>query len=171
MNDLVDHYWGAINNLNGLTRSSELKAGLILSFYGILLGIILDNVPKIASDMDGNTLFYVITCVWIVCVALSILFSFRCFMPRLATNYDKNAFFFKDAITKFGDVKEYSNALYNISTNEEMLFQQLGQQVYILSEITDKKFMNVNRSLKFLGASFVILFLGIVLYTYATNGA
>ena len=35
-NDLVDHYWGAINYIFGLIKASEIKAGLILSFYGLV---------------------------------------------------------------------------------------------------------------------------------------
>ena len=35
--ELVDHYWGSINYVFSLIKASEIKAGLILSFYGILL--------------------------------------------------------------------------------------------------------------------------------------
>ena len=35
--DLVDHYWGSITYVSSLIKASEIKAGLILSFYGILL--------------------------------------------------------------------------------------------------------------------------------------
>ncbi len=38
--ELVDHYWGSINYVLGLIRASEVKAGLILTFYGILLNFI-----------------------------------------------------------------------------------------------------------------------------------
>ena len=38
--ELVDHYWGSINYVSSLIRASEIKAGLILSFYGILFNII-----------------------------------------------------------------------------------------------------------------------------------
>ena len=42
--ELVDHYWGGINYVLGLIRASEIKAGLLLSFYGILLNFIFQKV-------------------------------------------------------------------------------------------------------------------------------
>ena len=45
--DMVDHYWGSINYVTSLIKASELKAGLILSFYGILLNLIYQSVDSL----------------------------------------------------------------------------------------------------------------------------
>ena len=44
--DLIDHYWGSINYISSLIKASELKAGLILTFYGILLNFIYTNIAR-----------------------------------------------------------------------------------------------------------------------------
>ena len=41
--DLTFHYWGALTNLIGLIKASELKAGLILSFFGIIFNFVYQN--------------------------------------------------------------------------------------------------------------------------------
>jgi hypothetical protein len=53
--DLVDHYWASISYMQDLIKSSELKAGLILSFYGILLNFIYQGQESI-KDIEGSYL-------------------------------------------------------------------------------------------------------------------
>lgn len=154
--ELVDHYWGSINYVLGLIRASEVKAGLILTFYGILLNFIFQQIEILMEGGPREVLIYIILGLWFLCTATSIYFSIRCFMPRLEGNYDKNVFYFGDVITKFGSIKEFSKTFYNISLNEEDLFDQLGQQIFIISKIAALKFKYVNRSLRFLALSLLI---------------
>jgi hypothetical protein len=84
-------------------------------------------------------------------------------MPRIEGKYDKNVFFFGDVISKFGTIKEFSKTFYKLSLNEEELFDQLGQQIFIISKIAALKFKFVNRALRFLAIG-LLFFLGIVIY-------
>lgn len=155
--ELVDHYWGSINHIASLIKASELKAGLILSFYGILLNLLFQNVTDLFNFDGSHWIFYGLLIALGLCIIVSIYFAIRCFIPRMETSYETNAFFFKDIITKYGDIKAFSNHFYSISLNEKELFSQLGQQIYILSKISAHKFRNVNLSVKLLGTSLVIL--------------
>ena len=158
--ELVDHYWGSINYVFSLIRASEVKAGLILSFYGILLNLIYRNIGDvIVAAEGGHMLIYLPLGLWIFCTAASIYYSIRCFMPRMETNYDKNIFFFKDVVSKFGGIKQFSRTFYKISLSERELFDQLGQQVYINSKIAGTKFRYVNRAIYFLALSLIMLFI------------
>jgi hypothetical protein len=85
-------------------------------------------------------------------------------MPRIEGKYDKNVFFFGDVITKFGTIKEFSKTFYKISLNEEELFDQLGQQMFIISKITALKFKYVNLALRFLAIGLFIFLLVVVYY-------
>ncbi|APU68765.1 MAG: Pycsar system effector family protein [Christiangramia sp.] len=154
--ELVDHYWGSINYVFSLIKASELKAGLILSFYGILLNFIFQHV-SVALDKDASLAFFLFSAGWFICTALSIYFSIRCFMPRIESRYDRNMFFFGDIVTKFGDIRQFSKTFYETSLDEEELFDQLGQQIYIISKIASYKFRNVNRSLSFLAIGLLLL--------------
>jgi len=162
--ELVDHYWGSINYVFELIKASEIKAGLILSFYGILLNFIYQNIGAVFVQASKDITLYILMGVWFAATVVSIYFSIRCFMPRIEAKYDKNMFFFGDVVTKFGSIKEFSRTFYKISLDEEELFHQLGQQIFIISKIAAYKFRNVNRSLRLLALSLLLLLI-VVVYT------
>jgi len=155
--DLVDHYWGSINYVSGLIKASEIKAGLILSFYGILLNFSYNYLEMVLSEANNKPFLYILLAAWFICTATSIYFSVRCFMPRIEAKYEKNIFFFGDVISKFGTVKEFAKTFHQISSDEDQLFDQLGQQIYIISKIAAYKFSNVNKALRFLAIGLLLL--------------
>ena len=162
--DLIDHYWGSINYVASLIKASEIKAGLILSFFGILLNFFYQNVGMVFSHFSNNLVIGILLGLWFLSTAFSIYYSIRCFMPRIEAKYDKNIFFFGDVITKFGGIKEFSKSFFRISLDEDQLFDHLGQQIYINSKIASRKFQNVNKALKFLALGLVILLLIAIYY-------
>jgi hypothetical protein len=164
--ELVDHYWGSINYVSSLIRASEIKAGLILSFYGILLNFVYQNLEMVMAQAVTSPLLYVLLGLWFIITAGSIYFSIKCFMPHIEAKYEKNVFFFGDVISKFGSIKEFSKSFYHISLDEYELFDQLGQQIYINSKIAALKFKNVNRSIRLLGLQLIVLFI-ISIYYFA----
>lgn len=164
--ELVDHYWGSINYILGLIRASEVKAGLILSFYGILLNFIFPQIQTVLLAESTQVVLYVLLGAWFLCMTTSIYFSIRCFMPRIEGNYDKNVFFFGDVISKYGTIKEFSKTFYDLSLKEEELFDQLGQQIFIISKITALKFKYVNLSLRFLALGLITLLIVVIYYTF-----
>lgn len=162
--DLVDHYWFSINYVASLIKASELKAGLILSFYGILLNFIYQGVSLLLKQFPNNILIYILIGLWFCCIVTSIYFSIRCFIPRFEAKFGKNIFFFKDVITKFGSIDEYSKTFFEISKDEDQLFDQLGHQIFIVSKIANVKFKYVQLSLRFLAASLVVLLVTSIYY-------
>ena len=166
--ELVDHYWGSINYVLSLIRASEIKAGLILSFYGILLNFIFQNIGLVLTKAPHDLPLYILLGFWACCTVASIYFSIRCFMPQIEAKYDKNIFFFGDVVSKFGTINEFSKTFYKISLDEEELFDQLGQQIFIISKIAAMKFRHVNRSLKFLAAGLLFLLMLMLYYIILT---
>ncbi len=167
--DLVDHYWGSINYVAYLIKASELKAGLILSFYGILLNFIYQSATFLLEQFPNDIIIYTLLGLWFLCIVLSIYFSIRCFIPRFEGKFDKNIFFFRDVISKFGDIHEYSKTFYDISRDEDRLFHQLGQQIFILSKIANVKFNYVKNSLRFLAAGLVVLLIVLLYYFFISS--
>lgn len=165
--ELVDHYWGSINYVADLIRASEIKAGLILSFYGILLNFVYQNLELVFDHAATHPILYVLLAFWFILTGASIYFSIKCFMPHIEDKYEKNVFFFGDVISKYGNIKEFSKTFYHISLNETELFDQLGQQIYINSKIAALKFRNVNRSIRLLGIQLIMLFI-ITAYYFVT---
>lgn len=155
--DLVDHYWASISYLQDLIKSSELKAGLILSFYGILLNLMYQGKDSL-GDVNNNFIFYGLIGSWSVITLISIFYCVRCFIPKIEGNFGTNMFFFKDIISKFGGIKDFSRHFFEASCDENQLFQQLGEQVFIISKIADWKFRNVQRAIKLMALGLVIMF-------------
>jgi len=156
--DLIDHYWGSINYVAEMIKASEIKAGLILTFYGVLFNFIIGNLQLVFDHIGGQVGFYILAGLWFICTSVSVYFSVRCFMPRIEDKYDKNIFFFGDVISSFGNIREFSKKFYQVSLDEDQLFGHLGQQIYINSKIAAIKFGNINKSLRYLAISLVLLF-------------
>ena len=163
--DMVDHYWGSINYVTSLIKASELKAGLILSFYGILLNFIYKSFETLFSSPSNNIVLYVLIGLWFCCTATSIFYCVRCFIPKIEGKFDKNIFFFGDVITKFGNVKEFSNTFYTNSRDKNQLFKQMGEQIFIISKIAAWKFKNVKRAIRLLGLGLFLLLTVVVYYS------
>jgi len=163
--DLIDHYWGSIDYVSGLIKASEIKAGLILSFYGILLNFTYKYLETVLAEGANYLFLYILLAAWFLCTATSIYFSVRCFMPRIEAKYEKNIFFFGDIISKFGNVKEFAKTFHTISCDEDQLFDQLGQQIFIISKIASYKFSCVNKALRYL--AFGLLLLLIIMGSFA----
>ena len=162
--DLVDHYWGSINYVTSLIKASEIKAGLILSFFGILLNFLFQSVEAFIAAAPKDLLLDILIGLWFSATVTSIFFSVRCFIPKIEGNYSKNILFFGDVITKFGTIKEFSKTFYKISVDEQQLFEQMGEQIYIISKIAAWKFRNVKRSILFLALGLILLFITAVYY-------
>ncbi len=156
--DLVDHYWGSINYVTGLIKASELKAGLILSFYGILLNFIYQSTGTLLEKVANEIFIYVLIALWVCCTAASVFFCVRCFIPKIEGKFAPNVFFFGDVISKFGDVRQFSKTFHRVSLDETELFDQLGEQIFIISKIAAWKFRNVQRAIRFLGLGLLLLF-------------
>ena len=172
--ELVDHYWGSMGHVTSLIKASEIKAGLILSFYGILLNFIYQSLGSILSTGSNDIILYILASGWFLATAISIFFSIRCFIPRIEGKFSPNVFFFGDVISKFGDIKEFSKTFYEVSLDETALFEQLGEQIYIISKIAAWKFKNVKRSITFLAIGLsslllIMLYLGYVTLTNAPS--
>ena len=162
--ELVDHYWGSINYVFSLIKASEIKAGLILSFYGILLNVTYSNIVIVLQKDNNTWLLYILIISWVICTVISIYYCIRCFIPKIEKTYDPNIFFFGDIISKFGTIREFSQTFYDISLTEEELFNHLGQQIFINSKISAYKFKCVNNAISFLAIGLAILFLAIICY-------
>tara|TARA_R110002051_G_C8769485_1_gene503499 strand:- start:16330 stop:16857 length:528 start_codon:yes stop_codon:yes gene_type:complete len=161
--DKINVYWQGISYINGLNRSSEIKAGLIISFYGLLLGVVFKIATGMDTNLHLNVALSVTFMIFIFFVSRSIYFSFKCFMPQIETKFDANMFFFHDVVTKYGTVHEYSKKLMDLMNDEHLLYDQLGEQIYVNSLIASKKFTDVNKSVKNLVYSFVPLLVSVII--------
>ncbi len=155
-------YWETIKHISELNRTAELKAGLILSFYGLVLGVVFEMATSIETTFKFNALTIILVATYFFFVGGSLTYSFKCFLPRIETNFDKNMFFFYDIITHYGDIRSFSKKFHGLLENDKALYDQLGQQIYVHGLIASNKLKNVNKSVKFLVYSFIPMVLAVV---------
>ncbi|MBC2839546.1 Pycsar system effector family protein [Robiginitalea sp. SC105] len=162
--DKIDVYWNTIEYIVGLNRTSEVKAGLIISFYGLLFGVFLEvGTSPFEAMLEVSNFVVAVIVIFIFFVARSIYFSFKCFLPQIETKFDKNMFFFHDVVTAYGDSRSFAKKFADLLNDDESLYGQLGQQIYVNSLIATKKFSTVNKSVRNLVYSFIPMSLGVIL--------
>lgn len=159
-----NNYWEQLERLEKLIRASELKAGIIFSFHGVILGLFFDRFEQIKQVFSENKVFVVLGVMWIICVLISIFYCFLCFRPQIETKYDKNVFFFKDAVYAFGDVEEFSKKLMEVYGNQRNFFKQLSEQIHAESKIINQKFKSVQKAILFFALSFLFIVIGCLIY-------
>jgi len=155
-------YWETIRHISELNRTSELKAGLIMSFYGLVLGVIFEMAANMETNFQFNAVLVIVVLIYFFFVGRSIYYSFKCFLPQIETNFDKNMFFFYDVITHYGDIRSFSRKFHGLLENDRALYGQLGQQIYVHSMIASKKLGNVNKSVRNLVYSFIPMMIAVM---------
>ncbi|MBT8264950.1 MAG: hypothetical protein KJO41_05750 [Bacteroidia bacterium] len=151
------NYWEQIERLERLIRASELKAGLIFSFHGLILGFFIDRIEAFEDIFSNCWPFTFFVVIWIIFVLTSIYFAVKCFIPRIESKHSNNVFFFGDIVNEFGDMTNYSKELMDVCSDESRLYKQLGEQIYVESGIINHKFKSVKNSLKYLVISLVAM--------------
>ncbi len=157
-----NNYWEQLERMEKLIRAAEVKAGVVFSFHSLILGLFVDRMDYLQTIFEKSIFFYVIAGLWLFFVVLSIYYCFKRFKPQIETKYEKNVFFFQDAVRSFGSVDEYTKVLMDICLDDEKLCRQLSHQIHVESKIIDEKFKSVHNSIKYFGLSFVfiLLFIG-----------
>ena len=158
-----NNYWEQLERLEKLIRASELKAGIIFSFHSLIIGLFIDRIEQFQPIIESSKVFVILAFFWMGFVLISIFYCFKCFKPQIELKYEKNVFFFRDAVYAFGDVKSYTDKLMEVCEGDE-IFEQLSQQIHIESKIIDQKFICVRKSIKFFGLSFIFIILELAYY-------
>jgi len=159
-----NNYWEQLERLEKLIRASELKAGIIFSFHGLVLGVFFDRLEELQPLFDEGALFIILACFWMLSALISIYFCFKCFKPQITKKYEKNVLFFRDAVYSFGSIEKYTKKIIEIFGEEEEFYSQLGQQIYIESMIIDKKFKSVENAIKYFALSFIFIIIIVIVW-------
>jgi hypothetical protein len=159
-----NNYWEQLERLEKLIRASELKAGVVFSFHGLILGLFIDRLEQFRPMFVEHNIFIVLAMLWMICIIISIFFCFKCFNPQIESKYDKNVFFFRDAVNAFGSIEDYTKKLMEVCASPEELFVVLGQQIHVESKIITQKFISVQKAIKYFAFSFVFAIAAIIVW-------
>ncbi|GAB4164179.1 MAG: hypothetical protein Tsb0033_25300 [Winogradskyella sp.] len=158
-----NNYWEQLERLEKLIKNSELKAGVVFSFHSLIVGLFIDRFNEFRAFVAETNFLLILIVLYAIMVSISIFFCFRCFKPVMEMKYERNVFFFKDAVNEFENVDEFSKEIIRICGSKEELYQKLAEQIHAESKIIDDKFKSVRQSITFFALSISIVFI-FVLY-------
>lgn len=164
----TNNYWEQLERLEKLIRASEFKAGIIFSFHSLILGFFADRIDNFQLILQESMFFLIILICWLLSLSISIYHCFRCFKPHMEIGYDKNVFFFRDAVFKFGSQKEYAKELVKVCSSEDEIVNKLSEQIHAESVIIEKKFYCVKRAIQYFILSFIFIAMGLSFVIFKT---
>jgi hypothetical protein len=163
-----EQYWHILKNNQEMIRFSEVKAGIVISVYGVLFSVLLNSVTLIKEKvMDGPGYLLVFLVIFIAVTLMSLYYAFKCFRPRFENKNPTSVIYFGDIVSDFTEYKLYHTYLEKIVVDDSEMSVQLAEQIHTNSSIATKKFQAVSMSIKLLFADIflLILLVGVVLIT------
>jgi hypothetical protein len=161
-----EQYWHILKNNQEMIRFSEVKAGIVISVYGVLFSVLLNSVTLIKEKvMDGPGYLLVFLVIFIAVTLMSLYYAFKCFRPRFENKNPTSVIYFGDIVSDFTEYKLYHTYLEKIVVDDNEMSVQLAEQIHTNSSIATKKFQAVSMSIKLLFADIflLILLVGVVL--------
>jgi hypothetical protein len=161
-----EQYWAILKNNQEMIRFSEVKAGLVISIFGVLFSLMLNSVGWIKEAIAHWSMLPVgVLALFIMLTMISLFFAFRCFMPRFENKNPTSIIYFGDIVSDFKEYKSYHAYLQKAVIDDEQMSMQLAEQIHTNSSIALKKMKAVNTAMRFMMSSIflLIILVGILL--------
>ncbi len=161
-----EQYWQILKNNQEMIRFSEVKAGLVISVYGILFSVMLNETAWLRAEIARWPWYlFVVVSVFLAIILVSLYYSFKCFRPRFENKNPTSIIYFGDIVSDFQEYMAYHAYLEKTVVNDYEMSVQLAEQIHTNSTIATRKFQAVSKSVKLMLISiyFLILVVGMVL--------
>ena len=153
-----EQYCHILKSNQEMIRFSEVKAGVVISIFGILFSILLNSSASIKAQMANWTWVYFVFAVIFMCVTVaSLYYAFKCFRPRFENKNPTSIIYFGDIVSDFKEYKAYHAFLEKTVHDDLEMSIQLAEQIHTNSTIATRKFMAVSKSIKLLLTSIFLL--------------
>jgi hypothetical protein len=155
-----EQYWHILHNSQEMIRFPEVKAGLVISVYGILFSVMLNSSTWIRESMDGwPVVVFVIIGFFVTATLISLYFAFKCFRPRFENKNPTSIIYFGDIVSDFKEYMAYHSFLEKTVIDDVEMSVQLAEQIHTNSSIARRKFQAVSKAIKVLFVSVFLLIL------------
>lgn len=159
-----EEYWKILNSINEWIKFSDIKAGAILSIYGVLLTVIYSNAKQVFELLNSNNCILTLAIIAIITSIVSVILSFLTLNPTLKNENPHSIIFFGHVQEKFDEYKKYNEYAVEVIESKDRYRNQLSEQVVINSKICWRKFKLISWSIRFFMATISILLIIIVIY-------
>lgn len=164
MSNTTDEYWSILTSINEWIRFSDLKAGVIISIYGVLFTIVYSNPSQVFGILKNNDWIFCISILVILVTITSIILAFLSLNPFLKNKNPSSVIYFGHIQEAFKNHKKYHEKASKVFKEKSDHELQLAEQVYINSKICWRKFKFVTWSIRFFVGSLGLLFIEILIY-------
>ncbi len=154
-----DALWKVLERNSDWIKFSDVKAGVIITVYGIIISIIYSNATDVYVALKNNWLPILLFISAGCCTTVSIIFAFKCINPRLKNNKSDSNLYFGSIAKNYSKFEDYRASLKNVNYKED-----LEEQVYTTSKIANDKFINVTWCIRFFTISIGILLVNISIH-------
>ena len=160
-----------LETINLWINNVDNKISFALTFASVILGYILLNgipksfnkfftITKLEELSGGDILSVLLIIVLYICNLLSIIFFLFGLKSKTNNAPSSNSNIFFGSISN----RNYIQFKRDISNmNEKQLKNQIKEQIFINSDICNKKFQNYNKGINLLIISFILCFVCIIL--------
>jgi hypothetical protein len=138
--------WKTLAYINEWVRFSEGKAVGLLAAQGVLISVIGQN----GLDYEGSHVSWAL-CLGSVALILNIIsmfYAFMCLNPRLKLRGGVSPLFFGSIAQSFKNSADYQRHFMEKMTDSESVSKELCGQIFVNSQIADRKFRNVAYSIR-----------------------
>lgn len=139
------------NHVNGYIKSADQKASILLGGLLTFLGLFLNIIDNVWSQLEVLTQFFIglsVACVIITIGLLSLVIS-----PRVGGEIKKGYIYWGN-ILEHNNKDEFVDEVSGLDDSD--ITSELGEEVYSVSRIADVKYKWLNRALLSTVISFVI---------------
>jgi hypothetical protein len=152
-----ENYWEILRYNHEMIRFSELKAGLVISISGVLFSILFQSIDSVKPYFMDSILNLIVAGIFVLLTMISVMYSFRCFMPRFEIKNPTSMIFFGDIVSDFPNFKDYHKFAQKTLGDEYEFSLQLAEQIHTNATIATRKFAAVSKAMRYMLWSIVCL--------------
>ena len=146
-----DDLWKTLASINEWVRFSEGKAIALLAAQGLFVSIIAQN--GLGQESGTETVSLCLGYLALILNVISMFFAFLCLNPRLKLGGGVSPLYFGSIASSFNNSKEYQSYFKEKMGDSESVLRELSGQIFVNSQIADRKYRNVAYSLRIFIAS------------------
>lgn len=160
--DKLENYWYILQTNLDWIKTSDQKATIILTIYGIILPFLNSNSEELITSLTGHPELMIFISLSGLASIVSIYSAFRCLSPRIFKNFRPSVIFFGSIVEQYPNDDAYLHAIRNKMSNEALMEEEIAEQIYINSRVAFRKFKDVSRAIRFFAVGLVFLIMSIL---------
>ncbi len=162
----LETLWKIYENVQGLIRHSDAKAGAILVADGAIATILLSNVPVLAATCTQSAIVHLLILAGSVLLFLSAIFAGISIIPAVDVGDPASLIYFNHIAHFYPTYDAYAQAVKD-ALDRDTIRDDLSRQVWIISKVAQKKYRHVARSIGCFGFSLLVFMVSLGVATLA----